>query len=50
MAVILLDDITWFKPIELTTKCGHRGHIKEQLGMLEIPPMTVVYWSIAIIL
>ncbi|EGD80660.1 hypothetical protein PTSG_01250 [Salpingoeca rosetta] len=26
------DDIHWFRPVELTTKLGRRGHIKESLG------------------
>ncbi|EDQ91294.1 uncharacterized protein MONBRDRAFT_15285 [Monosiga brevicollis MX1] len=26
------DDIAWFKPVEVVTKYGRRGHIKESLG------------------
>ena len=26
------DDILWFRPVELSTKYGRRGHIQEPLG------------------
>ena len=30
--VLFPDDILWFKPVEMRTKWGRRGHIKEALG------------------
>ena len=31
---LVTDDVQWFKPVELRTKLGLRGHIKDSLGKL----------------
>lgn len=30
------EDIEYFKPVKLRTRCGRLGHIKESLGMFQI--------------
>ena len=30
--IVIVQDVRWFKPAELTTKFGLRGHIKEAVG------------------
>lgn len=34
VCMFIPEDIIWFKPVELKTKCGLKGHIKEPLGIL----------------
>ena len=36
LSVLSTEDILWFKPVELQTKHGRRGHIKEPLGVLHV--------------
>lgn len=32
MKIFFIDDVEWFKPVEVYTAKGRRGHIKESLG------------------
>lgn len=35
LLVYILDDVEWFKPVELHTPSGRRGHIKMAIGSLQ---------------
>lgn len=41
--IFFADDILWFKPVELRTKWGRRGHIKEALGEKKRETLYIVY-------
>ena len=47
MRCMVSDDIAWFSPVELRTKWGRRGHIKEGLGKSEYDGTSGTCWIAA---
>ena len=38
------EDIQWFKPVELVTKFGRRGHIKVNVDRIDFMHAIIVRW------